>query len=212
MLSMAETPVTVVLLVLNIGASAYALFGEPGLMDRLALRPQRIFETGEWQRFITAGFVHVGMGHLAVNMITLYFFGPLLERILGFGSYLVLYFGSMIAAHALSYVTHRDDPYYSAVGASGAISGIVFAFCLFFPFQKLYLMFAIPIPAILFAVGYVAGSIYAMRESQQDRLTGSGGGGGIAHEAHLGGALAGVLLTIILEPRSLQAFVDALGF
>jgi membrane associated rhomboid family serine protease len=198
-----QAPITLALLALNVGISLYA-FSSPGIADQLSFRPYRIRERGEYHRFLTAGFIHGGTGHLFVNMLTLFFFGPLLERILGPGAYLVLYFGAEIAAHALTYAYHRDDPQYAAVGASGAISGVVFAFCVFFPLEKLYLFFALPIPAILFAFGYVFGSIYAMRAERGGM---AGMQTGIAHEAHIGGAVAGVLLTILLDPRSVQSFV-----
>jgi membrane associated rhomboid family serine protease len=188
------TPVTLLLLVLNVAISGYILFINFAPMERMTLRPQRVLE-GQWDRVLTSGFVHVGLGHLAFNMITLFFFGPFLEIVLGPLRFTLLYFGSMLAAHALSIFMHRDDPDYSAVGASGAISGVVFAFILFEPFEMLYLFLAIPIPAILFAVGYVAGSIYAMKQAEA-----SGQRGGIAHDAHLGGAVGGVLLTLSLEP------------
>lgn len=206
MLSIAETPVSILILVLNIGASLYA-FSAPGLIEKWAFRPRRILEHGEYSRFFTAGFVHVNGAHLAFNMITFFFFGPQIERVLGPAAFLVLYFGSDLAAQGLSFMLNRDDPHYSAVGASGAVSGVVFAFCLFAPFQMLYLFFALPIPAIVFAVGYVVGSIYALRGAKERRRAGQRGG--IAHEAHLGGAVGGVMLTIVLEPRSLEAFLGA---
>ncbi len=199
-----DTPVTLILLLVNVLVSGYALLQDDSLIDRLGFRPVRIREQGEWYRFITAGFVHAGMAHLAFNLITLYFFGPLLEVVLGPLNFIVLYFGSELAAHALTYWFHRGNEDYNAVGASGAISGIVFAFCLFAPFEKLYLVFAVPIPAILFAIGFVAVSIYAMNKTR-------GRMGGIAHEAHLGGALGGVVLTILLEPRALQVFLSHFG-
>ena len=199
-----DTPVTLILLLLNVLVSGYALLQDGSLIDRLGFRPVRIREQREWYRFITAGFVHAGMAHLAFNLITLYFFGPLLEMVLGPLNFIVLYFGSELAAHALTYWFHRGNEDYNAVGASGAISGIVFAFCLFAPFEKLYLFFAVPIPAILFAIGFVAVSIYAMNKTR-------GRMGGIAHEAHLGGALGGVVLTILLEPRALQVFLSHFG-
>ena len=199
-----DTPVTLILLLLNVLVSGYALLQDDSLIDRLGFRPVRIREQGEWYRFITAGFVHAGLAHLAFNLITLYFFGPLLEGVLGPLNFIVLYFGSELAAHALTYWFHRGNEDYNAVGASGAISGIVFAFCLFAPFEKLYLFFAVPIPAILFAIGFVAVSIYAMNKTR-------GRMGGIAHEAHLGGALGGVVLTILLEPRALQVFLSHFG-
>ncbi|MFQ5569263.1 MAG: rhomboid family intramembrane serine protease [Rhodothermales bacterium] len=201
-----ETPITLLLLLANILVSGYALFSDTSLIDRLGFRPDRIREQREYYRYITAGFVHAGLGHLAFNMITLYFFGPLLELLLGTMSFLILYFGSELAAHALTYWRQQHNDAYNAVGASGAISGIVFAYCLFAPFSNLYLFFAVPIPAIVFALGFVAVSIYAM-----GKATEHGRMGRIAHEAHLGGALGGVLLTILLEPRAIQVFLGELG-
>lgn len=200
-----STPVTLLLLIINVMVSGYALFYDPSLVDRLAFKPREILQGKQYQRMITGGFVHVGIGHLAFNMITLFFFGPLLESILGPGRFLLLYFGAELAAHALTLVIHRDSPTYAAVGASGAISGVVFAFCLFFPFEKLYIFFALPMPAILFAVLYVVGSVYAMRQKEEGMT------GGIAHEAHLGGAVGGLVLTILLEPRSLSIFLEQVG-
>jgi membrane associated rhomboid family serine protease len=199
-----QSPATLTLLLVNLAVSGYAMLSDPSLLDDFSFRPRRIQENGEYYRFLTAGFVHAGGAHLAFNMITLFFFGPLLERILGIGAFLVLYFGAELAAHALTFVVHRTDPNYAAVGASGAISGVVFAFCLFFPLRNLYVFFALPLPAILFAFLYVFGSIYAMRSNQRRGRT-----GGIAHEAHLGGALAGIALTILLEPRSIQLFLQS---
>jgi membrane associated rhomboid family serine protease len=199
-----QSPITLALLLLNLGISGYAMLVDLSLVQELSFRPVRIRENGEYYRFLTAGFVHGGGAHLAFNMITLFFFGPLLERILGAGAFLILYFGAEIAAHALTFVMHRTDPNYAAVGASGAISGVVFAFCVFFPLRNLYLFFALPIPAIVFAFGYVFGSIYAMRGERRRGIV-----GGIAHEAHVGGALAGIVLTILLEPRSVQIFLKS---
>lgn len=199
-----QAPITLALLIANLSVSGYTMSVDPSLLPELSFQPRRIRENGEYYRFLTAGFVHAGGTHLAFNMITFFFFGPLLERILGVGAFLILYFGSELVAHALTFALNYDDPNYSAVGASGAVSGVVFAFCLFFPLENLYLFFALPIPAILFAFGYVFGSIYAMRRGRQQGIQ-----GGIAHEAHVGGALAGIVLTILLEPRSIQAFLQS---
>ena len=207
MIDFSIAPVTLLLLLVNVLVSGYALFFDHTLLDRLSFRPREILANREYHRLITAGFVHVGLAHLAFNMITLYFFGPWLEVLLGSGRFLILYFGSELAAHALSLYLHRTNPSYAAVGASGAVSGIVLAFCLFRPFERLYIFFAIPMPAIVFAVVYIVGSMYAMRSGREEGMT-----GGIAHEAHLGGAVGGLLLTVLLEPRSLQVFLGQLGF
>ncbi len=196
-----ETPVTLVLLVLNVLVAVYTFFVDPSLLDRWAFKPYRFVREREYGRMLTAGFVHVGLAHLAFNMITLYFFGPLIEGLLGPARFLAVYVGSEIAANALTLARHKDDPGYSAAGASGAISGVLFSFCLFAPLELIYIFFAIPMPAILFAVLYVAASVYA---SQQ-------GGGRIAHEAHLGGALGGLVLTVLVYPDALPIFLRQLG-
>jgi membrane associated rhomboid family serine protease len=206
MLDIATTPVTILLLALNGVVSLVALYTDPTLIDRLAFKTREIREGKEYQRLITAGFVHVNLSHLAFNMITLFFFGPPMERVLGPAGFLILYFGSELAAHALSLKIHWKSNTYAAVGASGAISGVLFGFCLFAPFELLYLFLAIPIPAIVFAVGYVALSIYSMKQAEA-----RGARGGVAHEAHLGGALGGVILTILLYPDVIRIFLRNFG-
>ena len=205
MLDLTQTPITLTLLIVNVVASLYVLYRKPQLLGHLAFRPERILRHGEIHRLITAGFVHVDGTHLLVNMLTLYFFGPWLEVALGPLGYLILYFGSELAAHGLSLAIQRGNARYSAVGASGAITGVLFAFCLYAPFQMLYLFFAIPIPAILFAVGFVAISMIAMKNRRANQV------GGLAHEAHLGGALGGVVLTILLDPAALPGFLNQIG-
>lgn len=203
--ALAHAPATFALLVVNTVVSLYALFVNPALVDAWALRPYAIVRRGEWQRLFTGSFVHGSLGHLLFNMLTLYFFGPELEDVLGTGRFIALYFGSELASSLFTVWRRRGDPSYAAVGASGAISGLVFAFCLYAPFALLYVFFAIPMPAWLFAIVYTAGSIYAMRQSE------AGQGGGIAHEAHLGGALGGILLTILLDPSVVGRLMMQLG-
>ncbi len=203
MFSFVDTPVTALLLGANLVISLYALFQDQSLIDRWAFIPERVMRNGEWYRMLSGGFLHGGIAHLAFNMITLYFFGPVLEVILGPVNYLVMYFGSLVVAHLFLYGKYKVDPEYVAVGASGAISGIIFGFCLFFPFEKIYL-FLIPIgiPAFLFAVGFAGYSYWASNQPAGKSVFGR-----VAHEAHLGGAVGGLILTILLEPRVLQGFV-----
>ncbi len=189
------------MLVLNVAIGAYTLLVNPELIDRWAFKPYRVVREREWSRWLTAGFVHVNGMHLAFNMITLYFFGPYVEAVMGPWSFLIVYLGSELTANALTFWKHRDAPQYSAVGASGAISGVLFAFCLFEPFAMLGIMFIIPMPAILFAVLYVVLSIYASKREI----------GRVAHEAHLGGALGGLALTILLYPAAVSIFLAQLG-
>lgn len=194
-------PVTSFFLILNVAVGAYTLLVNPAMIDRWSFKPYRVVREREWGRWLTAGFVHVGAMHLLFNMVTLYYFGPFIEAVLGPLRFLAIYVGSELAANALTYWRHRDNPQYSAVGASGAISGVLFSFCLFEPFALLGIMFIIPMPAILFAVLYVALSIYASKQ----------GGGRIAHEAHLGGALGGLALTVLLYPAAVGIFLRQLG-
>jgi membrane associated rhomboid family serine protease len=196
------TPVTIALLVLNIGASLFTLMAAPDLIGRFSMRPYAIVR-GEWDRAVTGSFLHGGFLHLAFNMWALLLFGALLEsQVFGPVKFAILYFGSDLCASGLSIWRHRDDPQYSAVGASGAISGVVLSYCLFLPLSQLYVFF-VPMPAIVFAALYIGGSIYMMRKE-------GGARGGIAHEAHLGGALGGIVLTLVLEPRAALIFWQTL--
>jgi membrane associated rhomboid family serine protease len=121
---------------------------------------------------------------------------------MGLWRFFALYVGSELAANALTYWRHRASPAYSAVGASGAISGVVFAFCLFRPLDPIYLMFIpIGIPAALFAVLYLALSAYAAGQAR----------GRVAHEAHIGGAVGGLALTALLYPASVGVFLSHFG-
>jgi membrane associated rhomboid family serine protease len=197
-----DAPATLLLLLLNVFIAVYTFFVDPSVLERWAFRPARVAQEREWGRWITAAFVHVGLAHLAFNMITLYFFGPYIEGRLGSWRFLVLYFGAELAANALTYWRHRDNPSYSAAGASGAISGIVFAFVLFRPWEPIYVFFVpVGIPAVVFSVLYVVLSVYAAKQ----------GGGRVAHEAHLGGALGGIVLTLLLYPAVLGIFLRQLG-
>lgn len=191
-------PVTWGLLILTVAVSALA-FSRPRLLDRLVFDVGAILRRKEDDRLITSGFLHGDVMHLLVNMLTLISFGPVLESLLGSWRFLTLYLGSMIIASLTMLYAKRYNLTYRALGASGATCGIVFAFCLFAPLAEIYVMFApIGIPAWLYAIVFVAYSSVA-----------AGGGGNIAHEAHLGGAVGGVLLTMLMEPGALTGFVSS---
>jgi membrane associated rhomboid family serine protease len=190
-------PVSLLLLILTVAVSL-AGFTSKKLILRFAECPYEIIHAGRWEQLLTSGFLHVDLGHLLMNMLTLYFFGPSMERILGPAGFLVLYLGSMLAGGLLTLVLRYRQPGYRALGASGAISGVLFGFVLFRPLAPLYLFFLpIGIPAFLFALGYLAVSIGGMRRRW----------GHIGHEAHLGGALGGVILTLLLYPGALRIFL-----
>jgi membrane associated rhomboid family serine protease len=202
-----DSPFTLFLLLINVLVSGYALYFDPSLINTLSFRPKRILKEKEYYRMLTGGFVHGGLGHLAFNMFTLFFFGPVLETSLGSAEFLIIFFGAEFAAHGFTLWKHRDSSTYAAVGASGAISGVVVSFSLLYPTYKIYLMLIpIGIPAWLFALGFIGFSAYAMNKRDQSRM------GGIAHEAHLGGAIGGLLLTLVMVPSALGRFTSQMGF
>jgi len=158
-----ETPVCFILIGTTVLISLAAL-STPNLVRDFAIRPWVVVREGRWYQMFTSGFLHSGFGHLLFNMLTLYFFGGTMERILGSVSFLALYLGSLFFGSLFTILFYRNDPTYLAIGASGAVSGVVFGFVLFRPFAPIYIFFLpIGIPALLFAVGYVALSIHGAR-------------------------------------------------
>jgi membrane associated rhomboid family serine protease len=147
--------------------------------------------SGEKIRLLTSGFLHVDYMHLGFNMYALYLFGGIVSGMMGIFNFLIIYFISLLAGNLYTLKYHRDEPYYSAVGASGAVSGIVYAAILLYPGMSLYLFFIpIPIPGYVFGVGYLLYSIYGMKKQI----------GNIGHSAHLGGAIGGFAFTLLLNP------------
>lgn len=147
-------------------------------------------QQGEKYRMLTSGFLHADQTHLFFNMLTLYFFAnPVIYQV-GRVNFVIIYLGSLIAGSLIAMSFHKKEPFYSAVGASGAISGILYAAILLNPNMTLYLYFALPIPGYLFAIGYLLYSVYGMKKQL----------GNIGHSAHLGGAVGGYALTLLLHP------------
>ena len=200
----ADAPFSLILILLNLLIGIYSLAKDPSLVPRMAMTPIRIRENGEYYRFLTGGFVHAGGMHLAFNVFTLFFFGPPIEGRLGPYGFLLVYLVSGIAANVVAYFVHRRNDRYSAVGSSGSIAGVLFGFCLFWPTAQIVVL-VIPMPAWIFALAFIGFSVYAMVKRPGGEL------GRIAHEAHLGGALAGFILTMLLEPDALGLFFRNLG-
>lgn len=152
-------------------------------------------QRGEFLRVLVSGFLHVDLQHLLFNMITLYFFANNVIYSVGPFYFFLIYFGSLIFGNLLSYYFHKNEPYYSAVGASGAVTGILYAAILLYPGMELYLYFIpIPIPSYIVGVGYMLYSIYGMKSRT----------GNIGHDAHFGGAIGGYALTILIVPQVLE--------
>ena len=150
--------------------------------------------SGEQIRMISSGFLHADIGHLFFNMFTLYMFAPVVSNHLGDISFLTVYAASLIFGSLLTLYFHKNDYSYRAIGASGAVTGILYSAILLQPDMSLYLFFVpIPIPAYLFGIGYLLYSIYGMKAKRDN----------IGHTAHFGGAIGGFLITILKEPQML---------
>jgi membrane associated rhomboid family serine protease len=196
-----NAPVNMALLAANIGLSI-AAFQNVRLLDSLLFDVNRIKRDKQWYRWVTSAFIHGDPTHLFFNMLALFFFGPVMEVGLGTIEFIAIYFGSLLAGSAWTWMEHYRDPNYRALGASGAISGVTSAAALFFPFSTIYLFFAVPMPMIVFALGYIIWSAVASAGRVRD---------GIGHAAHLGGALAGVVIVCIWWPQAPQAMIDQLA-
>ncbi len=178
---------TLVIIGLNLLVS-FQGFNNRGFFERYKFQVGPI-RSGQNDRVLTSGFLHVDMGHLIMNMVTLYFFADVV--IGGFGAYkfVGIYLISLIAGSLLALFFHKDESYYSAVGASGAVTGILYSAILLRPDMMLYLYFAIPIPAYVLGIGYLLYSIYGMKRRSDN----------IGHTAHFGGAVGGYVATLLLD-------------
>ena len=182
---------------------SWLAFNNARLMERLILWPPAIQRRHQYDRLVTHGFIHADFQHLLFNMITLYFFGRFIERAfsayIGEVGFLLFYLSALVIAILPTYLGHRNDAGYRSLGASGAVSAVLFAFILLQPWSMIYVFF-LPLPAIVYGVLYVGYSIWMDRQGRDN----------INHSAHLWGAGYGVLFTLLLEPDVGPAFVRAL--
>ncbi len=186
-------PGAAVILVVTLAASLIGLYAAPQLIERSLFRPYWFLRRRQYDTIYMSGFVHADLGHLLFNMITFYYFAFGFERAVGTIAFLALYFVGLVASHACTYFKHKEHPEYASLGASGAISAVLFAYIVYFPGTTLMIMFLpVPIPAPLFAIGYVAYSYWAARHQQ----------GRINHDAHLCGALSGLVFVAVTDPRA----------
>ncbi|MFD2941956.1 rhomboid family intramembrane serine protease [Flavobacterium notoginsengisoli] len=146
--------------------------------------------SGEQFRMLSSGFLHVDMMHLIFNMLTLYFFAPVVLEWLGIFSFVLIYFGSLIFGSLLTMLFHKNDYSYRAVGASGAVTGVLYSAILLRPDMMLGIFFVIPMPAYIFGILYLLYSIYGMKAKNDN----------IGHTAHFGGAIGGYVITLIKQP------------
>lgn len=180
--------VTLLIIGVNVLIS-YKGFKDVSFFNKYKFNIAQINSGAKYQIF-SSGFLHVNTTHLLVNMLTLYFFANVVIFALGAVGFLGIYIFSLILGNLLSYFFHKDEPHYTAVGASGAVMGVLYAAILLQPDMMLGLFFIIPIPAYVFGIGYLLYTIYGMKR----RL------GNIGHDAHFGGAMGGYILTLALAP------------
>lgn len=167
--------------------------------------PYEIKRNGEWYRFLSHGFVHADGMHLILNMYVLLMFGRIVEDIYrdifeskGVFFYMLLYIGAIILSSYYSYERNKNNSHYSAVGASGAVSAVVFAMIFFMPAAKLHLFFFFPMPAWIFGFLYLAYSWYMAKKGNDN----------IGHDAHFWGAVFGLIFTGLLCPDLILTFLD----
>lgn len=181
--------VTIIIIAANVIIS-YKGFGDYNFFDKYKFQIGPV-QRGEKIRMLSSGFLHADTQHLLFNMLSLYFFADVVIALLSPIQFLLIYFGSLLAGSLLALYFHKNEYQYSAVGASGAVSGIIYSAILLQPGMDLYMFFIpIPIPAYIFGIGYLLYSIYGMK----NRV------GNIGHDAHFGGAVGGYIITLLLSP------------
>ncbi|NCF73219.1 MAG: rhomboid family intramembrane serine protease [Gammaproteobacteria bacterium] len=178
------------IMILTIGISLMGLFQSPRIIDLCLFRPYHFLPKRQYSTMILSGFVHADVGHLLFNMFTFYFFAFPMERFIGTVPFLCLYFFGLVISHTCTWYKQRNNPGYASLGASGAISAVLFAYIVYFPTTTLMIIpIPVPIPAFLFAIGYVAYSYWASTQNT----------GRINHDAHLGGAISGLLFVALTD-------------
>jgi membrane associated rhomboid family serine protease len=187
-----------VVFAVTIAVSLLGMYRAPHVVERSLFRPYAFLRNRQYATIVSSGFVHADLGHLIFNMVTFWFFAFPLERHTGTAAFLAVYLLGLILSHACTYFKHRNDVHYASLGASGAISAVLFAFIVYFPTTTLFIFpLPIPVPAVLFAVGYVGYSYWASLRPR----------GRINHDAHLCGALSGLLFVAVTDPRAFTALL-----
>lgn len=195
-------PLTYILIGVTVVISFYA-FNRADVKYRLMMNPYNINRKQQYYRFITSGFIHGDQMHLLFNMLSLYFFGPAVEQVFSmiFGSlgpiyFVVLYLMAIVVSDVPTYWKQRNNPAYNALGASGGVSAIIFAFIIFEPLRDICLYFALCLPGFILGTAYIIFSYYQGKRSRDN----------INHDAHLFGALFGLVFCMVLYPSAIENF------
>ncbi len=192
-------PVSSIIFILTLATSIYA-FKHHEVYNRLMLYPYQIARGGKYYTFLSSGLIHANWMHLFFNMFTFFFFAFPLEQMMGHVQFGILYILSLILSDIPTYLRHRNNYQYASLGASGAISAVLFSYILFQPLSLIGVMF-IPMPALVFGVLYLVYCAYMSKNSSDN----------INHDAHFFGALAGLILTVLLVPGIISHFFAELN-
>ena len=199
---------TIIIIIVTLIITVIAFYSDE-VMSKMMLNPYQVYHKKEWYRMITHGFLHADWTHLIINMIVLYSFGSNVEawfgklKMAGYIdsvaiTYSLLYFGGIIIASMITLFRHRNNHWYNSVGASGAVSAIIFTSIFFNPLDKLYFFAVIPIPGIVFAVLYLVYSSYMSRRSKDN----------VNHDAHLLGAVYGFTFPLLIDFDLISHFLQ----
>lgn len=192
-------PVASIIFIFTLVTSIYGLFVNPALNQQFMLHPYSVARGKKYYTILTSGLIHADTAHLAFNMLTFFFFAFSLEQIIGHWQFALVYGLGLILSDVSTLIKHKNHPWYYSLGASGAISAVLFSFILFQPLTKLYLFFIpIGIPAFVFGGLYLAYCAYAAKQ-QADNVN---------HDAHFYGALTGIIITILLFPGIIGYFLS----
>ena len=202
-----EFSITLLIIVFT-AITSISAFSKPELAYRYQFNPYQVAHRKEWYRFFSHALIHADWMHLIINMLVLYFFGSVVEDyyvyifgpIKGLVFFVLLYVSALVASSVTTFEKYRNAPHYNAVGASGAVSAVLFASVIFNPWMKIYLYGIIGLPGIAWALIYIIYSVYM----------GKKGGDNINHDAHLWGAIYGFVFTILLKPAIFTSFINKL--
>jgi membrane associated rhomboid family serine protease len=197
-------PLTYIIIGITVAISFLA-WSQPALLAKLILNPYSVSSRNEYHRFVTSGFIHQDHMHLFMNMFSLYFFGRAVEQVfyhvfgsLGSVYFIFLYLIAMVVSDIPTYLKNKSNPRYNSLGASGGVAAIIFAFIIFQPLQDICIFFALCLPGFILGTAYLIYSWYQGKKANDN----------INHDAHLYGALFGLLFCIVMAPHSIADFFE----
>lgn len=198
---------TIIIILFTVAISYYA-WQNPAVMDKLILNPARVSQKNQYYRFITSGFIHADFGHLLFNMLTFWFIGEGIERLFNslFGSngsfyFLALYILGIIVSDIPTFLKHRNNSGYNSLGASGGVAAVLFAAVLYAPLLEICLYFLLCIPGFIFGILFIGYSFYESRR----------GSGFVNHDAHMYGAIFGMLFMAVVYPAAVPGFFEQIS-